>query len=157
MCNPKWPPFSASIGKRAVTAFWLFFIYSTNTEIIQIFYSKYLSCEMNFSLIITLFLSDSDYMNLSWSAFHAHHEKGTSESNLAISPLLLLFEEQAASPAMSRHSISVISKAVQYLNPGQTPVMACDQPLFAITKEIQWISPNSYGEDFYVIMLAGFI
>ena len=110
---------------------------------------------MNFSLIPTLFLSDSDDMNLSWSAFHAHHEKGTSESNLAISPLLLLFEEQAASPAISRHSIGVISKAVQYLNPGRTPVMACDQPL--LTKEIQWISPNSYGEDFYVIMLAGFI
>ena len=112
---------------------------------------------MNFSLITTLFLSDSNDMNLSWSSFHAHHEKGTSEANLAISPLLLLFEEQAASPAISRHSIGVISKAVQYLNPGQTPVMACDQPLFAITKEIQWISPNSYWKDFYVIMLAGFI
>ena len=44
--------------------------------------------------------SDSDYMNLSWSAFHAHHEKGTSESNLAISSLLPLFEEQAASSAI---------------------------------------------------------
>ena len=33
MCNSKWPPFSASIGKRAVTAFWLIFIYSTNFEI----------------------------------------------------------------------------------------------------------------------------
>ena len=89
-------------------------------------------------------------MNLSWSAFHAHHEKGTSELNLAISSLLPLFEEQAASPAMSRHS-----KAVQYLNPGQTPVMACDQPLFDITKQIQWISPKIYGEDVYVIMLGG--
>ena len=65
--------------------------------------------------------SEPDDMNLSWSAFHAHHEKGTSETNLAISSLLPLFEEQAASPAMSCHS-----KAVQYLNPGQTPVMACD-------------------------------
>ena len=81
-------------------------------------------------------------MNLSWSAFHAHREKSTSELNLAISSLLPLFEEQAASPAMSRHSMDV-----QYLNPGQTPVMACDQPLFDITKQIQWISPDSYGED----------
>ena len=89
-------------------------------------------------------------MNLSWSAFHAHHEKGTSGLNLAISSLLPLFEEQAASPAMSRHSMDV-----QYLNPGQTTVMACDQPLFDITKQIQWISPNSYREDLYVIMLGG--
>ena len=43
---------------------------------------------------------------------------------------------------------------VQYLNPGQTLVMACDQPLFDIAKQIQWISPNSYGEDLYVIMLG---
>ena len=74
-------------------------------------------------------------------------KKGTSESNLAISSLLPLFEEQAASPAISRHSMDVISKAVQYLNPGQTEVMACDQPLFDITKQIHWISPNSYGDD----------
>ena len=45
--------------------------------------------------------SDSDDMNLSWSAFHAHHEKSTSEINLAISLLLPLFEEQAASPVPS--------------------------------------------------------
>ena len=88
--------------------------------------------------------SDSDDMNLSWSAFHAHDEKGTSESNLAMSSLLPLFEEQAASPAMPRHSMNVISKAVQYLNPGQTPVMTCYQPMFDITKQIQWISPNIY-------------
>ena len=99
--------------------------------------------------------SESDYMNLSWFAFHAHHKKGTSESNLAISSLLPLLEEQAVSPAMSRHSMDVISKTVQYLSPGQTPAMACDQSLFDITKQIQWISPNIYGEDLYVIMLGG--
>ena len=44
---------------------------------------------------------------------------------------------------------------VKYLNPGQTPVMACDQPLFDIAKQIQWISPDSYGEDLDVIMLGG--
>ena len=51
--------------------------------------------------------SDSDDMNLSWFAFHVHHEKGTSELNLAISSLLPLFEEQAASPAMSRDLMDV--------------------------------------------------
>ena len=33
LCNLKWPPFLASIGKKAITAFWLIFIYSTNFEI----------------------------------------------------------------------------------------------------------------------------
>ena len=90
-------------------------------------------------------------MNLSWSAFHAHHEKGTSGLNLAISSLLPLFEEQSSSPTMSRHSMDV-----HYLNPGQPPAMACDQPLFDITKQIQWISSNSHEEDLYVIMLGEF-
>ena len=51
--------------------------------------------------------------------------------------LFPLFKEQVASPAMSRNSMDVISNAVQYLNPEQTSVMACDQTLFAIAKQIQ--------------------
>ena len=74
--------------------------------------------------------SDSDDMNLSWSAFHAHHEKGNCESNLAISFCFLCLKSKRHH--QSRHSIDVISEAVQYLKPGQTPVMAFDQPLFDI-------------------------
>ena len=41
------------------------------------------------------------------------------------------------------------------LNPGQTPVVAFDQPLYAIAKQIQWNWPNLYGEDKLVIMFGG--
>ena len=81
--------------------------------------------------------SDSDYMNLSWSAFHAHHEKGTSETNLAISSLPPLFEEQVASsdiPSFNGCHLKS-SSVLKHVNPGQTPVMACDEPLFDITKQ----------------------
>ena len=40
-------------------------------------------------------------------------------------------------------------------NPGQAPVVACDQPLFAIAKNIQWKWPLDYGEDKFVIMFGG--
>ena len=32
--------------------------------------------------------------------------------------------------------------------------MSCNQALFAIAEQIQWVSPKSYGEDLYVIMLG---
>ena len=55
----------------------------------------------------------------------------------------------ALCPTMSRHSMDV-----QYLNPGQPPVTACDQPLFDITKQIQWIS---YEGIYMLSCSAGFI
>ena len=42
--------------------------------------------------------------------------------------------------------------AVQHLNPGQVPVLAADQPLYALAKEIQWTWPATHGE---VIMFGG--
>ena len=44
--------------------------------------------------------------------------------SVAMSSLLPLFEEQVSSPAMFRHSMAGILKAVYYINSGQTPVMA---------------------------------
>lgn len=51
--------------------------------------------------------------------------------------------------------MDVISKAVQHLSPGQTPVIALDQPLFAIAKGIQWKWPEKYGEEKYVLLFGG--
>ena len=59
------------------------------------------------------------------------------------------------SVAMTRHSMGVVKKAVEVLNPGQTPVIACDQPLFMIAKQIQWMWTEQYGEDSFVVMLGG--
>ena len=47
-----------------------------------------------------------------------------------------------------------IRDTVAFLNPGQTPVIAADQPLFALAKQIQWQWPE-YGEDKFVIMFGG--
>lgn len=65
------------------------------------------------------------------------------------------FSDCAYSVEMISHAITVISKAVEYLNPGQTVVIACDQPLFALAKTIQWAQKDSAGEDKLVVMLGG--
>ena len=66
-----------------------------------------------------------------------------------------LFLECAHSVSMVQHSMNVVKVAIEHLIPGQIPVLVMDQPLFAITKTIQWNFPNTRGEDKYLIMFGG--
>ena len=50
--------------------------------------------------------------------------------------------------------MNAVKKAVTVVNPAQVPVIACDQPLFKIAKQIQWMWPKEYGEESFVIMLS---
>ena len=56
---------------------------------------------------------------------------------------------------MIRHAMDVIKACVNYLNPGQVPVVAMDQPLYAVAKQIQWNWKDSYGEKKFVITFGG--
>ena len=51
--------------------------------------------------------------------------------------------------------MNIVNKSVQVLNPGQISVIACDQPLYAIAKRIQWHWPETHGESKFIIMLGG--
>jgi hypothetical protein len=93
-------------------------------------------------------------VKLSWSAYHASTQ-AFSEKESDLHALLPLFPEKAATPAMIKHGMNVIKDATQFLNEGQIPVMTVDQPLFALAKYIQWKSPQTHGEDKYVVMLGG--
>lgn len=53
---------------------------------------------------------------------------------------------------MIRHSMDIIKRSVEHLNPGQVPVITVDEPLFAIAK---WNWPESYGEHKFVVLLGG--
>jgi hypothetical protein len=92
--------------------------------------------------------------NLSWAAYHASNQE---LGNRVITPtaLLPIFLESAHTVAMIRHSMDVIKSAVEHLNAGQTPVIAFDQPLYALAKQIQWKWPEKYGEDMLVVMFGG--
>ena len=74
---------------------------------------------------------------ISWSAYHASIQE-TVIPPAAINVLLPLFLESAHSVTMIKHSMTIVQAAVQHLNPGQVPVLATDQPLFALAKQIQW-------------------
>ena len=86
---------------------------------------------------------------VSWAAYRASQVSVSSHEPAVIS-LLPLFVENAHSTAMILHAMNVIRSAVKYVNPVQVPVIAFDQPLFALAKQLQWELPNTHGEDHLV-------
>jgi len=92
---------------------------------------------------------------ISWSAFHASSLESSTEVHPALTQLLPLFYEKAATAAMIKHGMTVLYSATEFLNPGQIPVMTFDAPLFALAKFIQWNWPNTHGEDKFIVMFGG--
>ena len=78
-----------------------------------------------------------------------------SHVNISISSLMPILQEQAHSVATIKHAMDKVKEVTSFLNPRQMPVMACDQPLFVLAKQIQWEWPEIYGEDRFVAMFRG--
>jgi len=99
---------------------------------------------------------DAESLSVSWAALHANNTGSAEEvTPLDKIALLPLFRDEAKSPAMIRHSMDIIRKNVELINPGQTPVIALDQPLYTLAKKIQWNWPESYGEEKFIVMFGG--
>ena len=92
---------------------------------------------------------------LSWSAYHASWQNISNEVRPALTQLLPVFSEKAATAAMIKHGMDVVKEATQFLNPGQIPAVALDTPLYALAKYVWWNWPQTHGEDKYVAMLGG--
>ncbi len=56
---------------------------------------------------------------------------------------------------MEKHGMEIVSQDVQFLNPGQIPVLAVDQHLYAIAKKLQWTFPDELGEQKFVVFMGG--
>ena len=96
-------------------------------------------------------LDDED--NASWSAYQASIQQKIPRP-VSLTALLPLFSENSHSATMLVHAIKLIKADTEYLNIGQCPVMTVDQPLYAISKQIQW-NLEGYKEDSMVIMMGG--
>ena len=102
-------------------------------------------------------LAKEDLVNddkMVWSVYHALHQLSLDDLP-SVCALLPLFYEKAATPSMIKHGMDVQRQAIAYLNPGQIPVTAFDQPIFAIAKYVQWKWPSTHGEHMHVVMLGG--
>jgi hypothetical protein len=89
-----------------------------------------------------------------WAAYHSQRTL-TPPKPPAITSMLPLFEENVNSPAMLNHGIGQIVKTTDHVNPGQTPVITMDQPVYASSKLLQWTYPDTHGENKMVLVLGG--
>ena len=93
-------------------------------------------------------------VDVTWSAHHASQRRGK-PFEVSISSLLPLLRDQAHSVATVKHVMDKIREIVAFLNPSQVPIIAADQPIYAVAKQVQWHWPEFYGEDKFVIMFGG--
>ena len=89
--------------------------------------------------------------NISWAAHNASKENSLTQP-ADQSAMLPMWRDPSKCPAMIKHAMNKILEATEYLNPGQTAVVAMDQLLYAIGKKIQWHNPNGFGKDLALIM-----
>ena len=74
-------------------------------------------------------------VSITWSAHHASQKRGN-DFQVAIASLLPLLRNEAHSVATIKHVMDKIKDTVTLLNPGQTPVLAADQPIYSLIKQI---------------------
>ena len=118
------------------------------------FTAEIMELEMEWLNQVVENIEHNDSLPLSWSAYNA---KYVTNINIikSISSVLPLFKEDSYSVSLMTHAMQLIEKVTNFLNPGQTPVLVFEQPLYAIAKAIQWNMPNRFGENQFVIMLGG--
>ena len=102
---------------------------------------------------VSLSQSVGDAISITWTSHHAT-QKRSQPFEVSITSLLPLLRDHTHSVATLKHAMRKIRDTVAFLNPGQTPVIAAKQSLYALLKQIQWEWPE-YGEDKFVIMFGG--
>lgn len=75
--------------------------------------------------IVNLTEDLTDNVSITWSAYHASKRRGQN-FEVSIASLLPLFREESHSVATIKHAMSKIQETTEFLNPGQTPVIAAD-------------------------------
>lgn len=85
------------------------------------------------------------HINVSWAAFHTGQAPQIKDE-IVQPKILLVFTEASNTLAMVKDCLTVILRAHSFTNPGKTPWVAADQPLFALLKIIQWCFPNTFLE-----------
>ena len=90
---------------------------------------------------------------VSWAGFFSQFEPACTVEP-AITGILPLFDEKSTSPAMLKHALKIITSLVHKVNPGQTIIVACDQPIFKVIKQIQWKTAE-FNEQRLIPMFGG--
>ena len=90
----------------------------------------------------------------SWAKHHSE-KQDFSVTVPGTNVLLPLIPQPVHTTQTQYHCMKIIKKTSNFLNPTQTPVDCCDEPVYALTKEIQFRLPNEFGADKYFSLFGG--
>ena len=62
--------------------------------------------------------------------------------------ILPLIREKVNSLNCQYHCMNIIMDTIGEINPSQTSVDVCDQPIYALTKQLQWRFPRNFRKYF---------
>ena len=79
-----------------------------------------------------------------WSS--SKHRQSPRERD--ISTILPLIREKVNSLNCQYHCMNIIMDTIGEINPSQTSVDVCDQPIYALTKQLQWRFPSHFRKYF---------
>ena len=88
-------------------------------------------------------------MPVTYSGFYSHGQHAEDFRPRATEGVFPIFEEKASTMAMQKHAMLVVKKSIDFINPGQIPVIVDDCPLHAqqkIEKKCQLVYPDEVGE-----------
>ena len=85
----------------------------------------------------------------SWSKYYSNKECDV-PTVMRYHSLLPLIDAPVHTIASQYHCMNIIMKTIEYLNPGQIAVDVCDQPVYALTKEVQYRNPEKSGPGKYL-------
>ena len=90
----------------------------------------------------------------SWSKHHSAQKRRVVDmpGNHAILPLI---DSPVHTLQTQHHCMQINKKTTEFLNPGQTPVDVCDQPVYALTWELQQRLKEKFGKSKYFCLFGG--
>jgi len=88
---------------------------------------------------------------ISWSSYHSESDI---PSKTGIHSLMPLISEKVNTLKSQYHCMSIIKKTSYHLNSKQVPIDTSDQPVFALSKEVQLRYPSTFGHDKYICLLG---
>ena len=138
--NELWAP--ASPGYVSPTEFSLYDTAVTEEFQWLIIYAENLSSE---------FFNQNVYPP-GWAAHHASQKRGI-QTPPGINTILPLLRDKVSTFNMQAHLMQLNMKWTAILNPGQTPVDVRDQPVYALTKELQFRHPGIFSQYFPIFGL----
>ena len=83
----------------------------------------------------------------SWVQYHSKNIHYTRKPDISV--ILPLIDSHVHTLDTQYHCMEIAKKTTQLLNPLQITCGGCDQPVFKITKDLQWRFPELFGQDKY--------